>query len=164
MVETQHVRASLDLLSTQLLDLTTALNSLHYLSGAKVGADLAFLISATSSGRLATNTIAKPARAMGRYAFSVLNPSSVTDMRFDLFEVSSAFGGADRLVYLTAFESTKAFCAGPTTWDAAGHLVEHRLFAGGDLRIVGHNITGSTEYGPTGSTSFSARVRLTELL
>jgi hypothetical protein len=142
------------------------LRKFRTLAGVQVGADLVFLITSTSSGFRVTNTITRPprAQAVGRYAFSISNPSTVTDVHFDLFEVSSAFGGADRNAYISTVESTKAFCTGPSTWDTVRHLFEHKLFAGGDLLVAAYNITGSTEYGPTGSTSFSARARLVELL
>ena len=163
MVETQSVRASLDLLSTELLDLTTALNAFRYISGAKVGADLAFLVNTTADGVAVTKTIMKPTHPRDGYQFFIHNPSSVCAVTFELFTVTSSLVAADRDAFLLSFGTTYSVCA-PTSYETFRHDIARALFAGGDLKIIMKNDLGFTAYGPVPSTSYTVTVRLVEFI
>jgi len=163
MVETQHVRSSLDFLSTQLTDLTTGLDSLRYISGAKVGADLTFHVDTTSSGTPVTQTVTKPIKSRDGYQFFVHNPSTVTSLTFDLFTVTSSLAAADRNAYLLSFGTTMAVCT-PTSYDVVRYDIARALFGGGDLKIVMRNDVGSTDYIGTATSHFDVTVRLIEFI
>jgi hypothetical protein len=128
------------------------------ITAVQIGTDQAAVFANSDAANTQVNVdFTKPTASKPRYALSVYNPSTVTDITIKLFSVSLTFVGGTRYSLIDTIIIPKSQAITGTTVNSYKKFIEG-LFVGADLRLVVSNNTvlGAAE-------GFSAYVRLREV-
>lgn len=103
-----------------------------------------------------TLTITAPTNAVGLYAISVYNPSTVTDLTVKVQSIETSFGGGTHNPFITSFSIPKSQTVTGTSISSYQKFIDSAMFIGTSIKLV---ISNDTALGSGQGFTTSVRIR-----